>query len=184
MYTSGCPKNQNKCWYRIGSPPPAGSKNEVFRFRSVRSIVIAPASTGRERSRSTTVMVTAHTNNGIRSSRNPCHRILITVVMKFTAPRIDEAPAKWREKIAKSTEGPACAKFLARGGYTVQPVPAPFSTAAEDRSSRREGGRSQNLMLFSRGNAISGAPSISGRSQFPNPPMNTGITRKKIIRKA
>ena len=25
MYTSGCPKNQNKCWYSIGSPPPAGS---------------------------------------------------------------------------------------------------------------------------------------------------------------
>ena len=31
---------------------------------------------------------------------------------------------------------------------------------------------------------MSGAPSISGRSQFPIPPMNTGITRKKIIRKA
>jgi len=27
--------------------------------------------------------------------------------MKFTAPRIDEAPARWSEKIAKSTEGPA-----------------------------------------------------------------------------
>ena len=30
IYTSGCPKNQNKCWYRIGSPPPAGSKKVVF----------------------------------------------------------------------------------------------------------------------------------------------------------
>lgn len=39
-------------------------------------------------------------------------------------------------------------------------------------------------MLLSRGNAISGAPSISGRSQFPNPPINTGITRKKIMRNA
>jgi hypothetical protein len=39
-------------------------------------------------------------------------------------------------------------------------------------------------MLFNRGNAISGAPSISGRSQFPNPPINTGITKKKIIRNA
>lgn len=39
-------------------------------------------------------------------------------------------------------------------------------------------------MLFSRGNAMSGAPSIRGRSQFPNPPINTGITRKKIIRNA
>lgn len=68
IYTSGCPKNQKRCWYKIGSPPPAGSKNEVLRFRSVRSIVIAPARTGSERSRSTTVIVTAHTNSGIRSS--------------------------------------------------------------------------------------------------------------------
>jgi len=74
--------------------------------------------------------------------------------------------------------------FLARGGYTVHPVPAPFSTAADESRSRRAGGRSQNLMLLSRGNAMSGAPSIRGRSQFPNPPMNTGITRKKIIRNA
>lgn len=63
-------------------------------------------------------------------------------------------------------------------------MPAPFSTAADDRSSIRDGGKSQNLILFRRGKAISGAPSINGRSQFPNPPMNTGITRKKIIRNA
>jgi len=63
-------------------------------------------------------------------------------------------------------------------------VPAPFSTAADDKSSIRDGGKSQNLILFRRGKAISGAPSINGRSQFPNPPMNTGITRKKIIRNA
>lgn len=110
--------------------------------------------------------------------------MLITVEMKFTAPKIDDAPARCREKIARSTEGPAWAIFLARGGYTVHPVPAPFSTAAEDRSSISEGGRSQNLMLLSRGNAMSGAPNIRGRSQFPNPPINTGITKKKIIRNA
>lgn len=39
-------------------------------------------------------------------------------------------------------------------------------------------------MLFSRGNAISGAPNINGKSQLPNPPMNTGITKKKIIKNA
>lgn len=39
-------------------------------------------------------------------------------------------------------------------------------------------------MLFSRGNAMSGAPSIRGISQFPNPPIKIGMTRKKIIRKA
>lgn len=39
-------------------------------------------------------------------------------------------------------------------------------------------------MLFIRGNAMSGAPIISGTSQFPNPPMRMGITIKKIITKA
>lgn len=145
---------------------------------------MAPARTGRERRSRTTVITTAHTNRGIRSNRSPCHRMLITVVMKLTAPRMDEAPARCSEKIARSTEGPACARFLASGGYTVHPVPAPFSTAADERSSISDGGSSQNLMLLRRGNAISGAPSISGSSQFPNPPINTGITRKKIIKKA
>jgi hypothetical protein len=74
--------------------------------------------------------------------------------------------------------------FLANGGYTVHPVPAPFSTAAEDRSNVRAGGNNQNLMLFNRGKAMSGAPNIRGKSQFPNPPINTGITRKKIIKNA
>jgi hypothetical protein len=83
-----------------------------------------------------------------------------------------------------STEGPACAKFLARGGYTVHPVPAPFSTAADEINKINDGGSNQNLKLFNRGNAISGAPSMSGNSQFPNPPINTGITRKKIIKNA
>jgi hypothetical protein len=104
--------------------------------------------------------------------------------MKFTAPKIDDAPAKCREKMAISTEGPAWARFLDNGGYTVQPVPAPFSTAAEETNRIRDGGSSQNLRLFNRGNAMSGAPNISGNSQFPNPPINTGITRKKIIKNA
>ena len=63
-------------------------------------------------------------------------------------------------------------------------MPAPFSTAADDRRRIKDGGSSQKLILLRRGNAISGAPSINGRSQFPNPPINTGITKKKIIRNA
>lgn len=63
-------------------------------------------------------------------------------------------------------------------------MPTPFSTALEDNRRIRDGGRSQNLMLFKRGKAISGAPSIKGISQFPNPPTRIGMTRKKIIKKA
>jgi len=35
-----------------------------------------------------------------------------------------------------------------------------------------------------RGKDISGEPIIRGTNQFPNPPTNTGITKKKIIRNA
>lgn len=63
-------------------------------------------------------------------------------------------------------------------------MPTPFSTVADEISRVRDGGRSQNLRLFSRGKAISGMPNIRGRSQLPKPPIIIGITRKKIIRKA
>lgn len=54
----------------------------------------------------------------------------------------------------------------------------------EARRRRKEGGRSQKLMLFIRGNAMSGAPIIKGTSQFPKPPIIIGMTMKKIITKA
>jgi hypothetical protein len=62
------------------------------------------------------VIITDHTNKGIRSKEIPSDRILITVVIKFTAPKIEEIPAKWREKIAKSTEAPAWAILEDNGG--------------------------------------------------------------------
>ncbi len=54
----------------------------------------------------------------------------------------------------------------------------------EARRSSNEGGSSQKLILFIRGNAMSGAPIIKGTSQLPNPPIITGMTIKKIITKA
>lgn len=54
----------------------------------------------------------------------------------------------------------------------------------EARSRRNDGGKSQKLILFIRGNAISGAPIISGTSQLPNPPIIIGITMKKIMTNA
>ena len=43
------------------------------------------------------------------------------------------------------------------------------------------GTSSQKLMLLSRGNAMSGAPIISGTNQLPKPPISAGMTAKKII---
>lgn len=110
--------------------------------------------------------------------------MLIAVVMKLIAPRIEEIPARCSEKIARSTEAPAWARLPASGGYTVHPVPAPASTVEEARRSKNDGGSSQKLILFIRGNAMSGAPIIRGTSQFPNPPIMIGITMKKIITNA
>lgn len=74
------------------------------------------ANTGRERSRSTAVIRTAHTNRGVWYWEMAGGFMLIMVVIKLIAPRIDEIPAKWREKMVKSTEAPAWAKLPANGG--------------------------------------------------------------------
>lgn len=100
----------------MGSPPPAGSKKEVFKFRSVRSIVIAPAKTGRDSSKRIAVIKTAQTRRGIFIIVITFLRMFMTVVMKLIAPRIEEAPAICREKIARSTEGPLWAILAERGG--------------------------------------------------------------------
>lgn len=142
------------------------------------------ASTGRDSSNRTAVIRTAHTNRGVWYWEIAGGFMLIIVVMKLIAPRMDDTPARCNEKMVRSTEAPAWARFPARGGYTVHPVPAPASTPDEAKSRRKEGGRSQKLMLFIRGNAMSGAPIISGTSQLPNPPIIIGITIKKIITKA
>jgi hypothetical protein len=144
-------------------------------------MVIAPANTGRDNKRRITVIFTDHTNRGTRSKCIPLERMLIIVEIKLIAPKIEETPARCREKIVISTEAPLCEMFDERGGYTVHPVPAPLSTAAEHSNRVIEGGRSQKLILFKRGKAISGAPNIKGINQFPNPPIMMGITIKKII---
>jgi len=156
----------------------------VFKFRSVKSIVIAPARTGSDRSNKIAVKNTDHTNSGVRSHVIPGDRILIIVVIKLIAPKIDETPAKCSLKIERSTDPPAWLTFDERGGYTVHPVPAPLSTNPPLNKRVNDGGNNQNLMLFIRGNAMSGAPIISGTSQFPKPPIMIGITIKKIITNA
>jgi len=78
----------------MGSPPPAGSKKVVLRFRSVRSIVIPAAKTGRERRRRTAVIRTAQTNKGVWYWEMAGGFILMMVVIKLMAPRIEEIPAR------------------------------------------------------------------------------------------
>lgn len=73
--------HQKRCWYNIGSPPPATSKNEVLKFLSVSNIVIAPAKTGKDNNNNTAVTTTAHPNKANLCSLIPGALIFKTVVM-------------------------------------------------------------------------------------------------------
>lgn len=42
--------------------------------------------------------------------------MLIVVVIKLIAPKIEDTPAKCSEKMVKSTDAPAWARLPARGG--------------------------------------------------------------------
>jgi len=116
---------------------------------------MAPASTGSDNRSRTAVIRTDQTNKGMESKDIEADRIFIIVVIKLIAPRIEDAPAKCKLKIAKSTEIPEWNRFPAKGGYTVQPVPAPAPANAETDNNDKDGGNSQNLMLFIRGKAMS-----------------------------
>ena len=89
-------------------------------------------------------------------------RIRINVVIKFIAPNNDDIDVKCNENIAISTDGPLCDCIPDNGGYTVHPVPAPFSINALDIKHINAGGKSQKLILFKRANDISLAPIING----------------------
>lgn len=79
-------------------------------------MVIAPANTGKANNNKKTVISTDQTNNGSFSIVTPGALILKTVVIKFIAPRMEDAPAKCKLKIAISTDPPECACMLAKGG--------------------------------------------------------------------
>lgn len=67
---------------------------------------MAPASTGSDKRRRIVVRKIDHTNRGRRSIVRPGARMLIMVVINLIEAIIEEAPARWREKIAKSTQPP------------------------------------------------------------------------------
>ena len=69
-------------------------------------MVIAPANTGSVKTSRKAVTRIDQANSGFSCSLvMPGARILKIVVMKLIAPRIEEAPARWIDKIMKSIAG-------------------------------------------------------------------------------
>jgi hypothetical protein len=116
MYTSGCPKNQNKCWNKTGSPPPKGSKKEVLKLRSKRSIVMPPANTGNLKTSKNAVTQTLTRNKGMLNHLKEGVFKLFIVQRKLIDPAIELTPAKCKLKMTISTLLLACPIKLLKGG--------------------------------------------------------------------
>jgi len=144
-------------------------------------MVRAPAKTGKESTNKIAVKKTLQMNKGILGHEMALFRRLIMVQRKFREPPILETPATCILKIAKSKPLPGWPVKDERGGYSVHPLPTPLDSNILNTSNPSLNGSNHSERLFIRGNAISLQPSITGISQFLNPPINTGITKKKIM---
>jgi hypothetical protein len=78
----------------------------VLKFLSVKTIVIAPANTGRDNNSKTAVTTTAHPNKANLCNLIPGLLMFNIVVMKLTATNKLLIPDKCKANIAKSTLGP------------------------------------------------------------------------------
>ena len=95
--------HKHKCWYKITSPPPLGSKKQVFKLRSHKSIVIAPAKTGSESNKSKVVTKIDHDSKGVFSKFWSLTPFNVMVVIKLIEATIDLIPARCSLKIDIST---------------------------------------------------------------------------------
>ena len=77
-------------------------------------------------------------------------QFLVGLVMKLIAPRIEEKPAKHKEKMVRLTEAPVWARLLARGGYILQVAPEPSSTVDDKSRSKNDGATGQKFILLFR----------------------------------
>lgn len=66
----------------------------MLKLRSVSSLVIAPANTGRDSRSRNAVTRTAHANRGSLCLSSPGARLLNTVTIKLIAPLIEDAPER------------------------------------------------------------------------------------------
>lgn len=78
--------------------------------------MIPAAKTGSDNKRRTVVIIMDQTNKGVWYWEIAGGFMLMIVVMKLIDARMEEIPAKCKEKMVKSTEAPACAKLPASGG--------------------------------------------------------------------
>ncbi len=92
MYTSGCPKNQNRFSYRYWLPPWLERKNPVCAVRSSATSASVVISTGAARTFRTEVETIPQTKIGRRPKLRPGARIVKTVASMLNARSVIEMP--------------------------------------------------------------------------------------------
>src|SRR5438874_2225188 len=141
-------------------PPLDGSKKWVPSVRSNSTKNCDPAMNGVAMTTSSDVVKFAHTSSGMRQNVIPGARMVMMVTRKLSAVAIDDAPASWMATLKNVCPSGWTSES---GAYEVQPV------ANEPPGARKLAiimmpavGSSQYERAFRRGNAMSGAPIISG----------------------
>lgn len=93
-----------------------GSKKVVFRLRSVSSMVIPAARTGTAPISSMPVTTSDQAKSGMRSMTSASVRMFHTVTTKLMDPTMEDVPARWRAKMAMSTDALGWPVKADRGG--------------------------------------------------------------------
>lgn len=148
IYTSGCPKNQNRCWKITGFPFPMGLKNIELKLWSKMIIVIPLASTGMDKINSIDVIIIDQQYNDKLFINILFEFIFIIEIVKFIDLKIDDIPFKWRDKMIILIE---LLFWIDNGGYNVHPVKILFLINILSINIISDGNNIHILRLLSRG---------------------------------
>src|ERR1700676_172146 len=172
MYTSGCPKNQNKCCHKSGEPPLCpvswpltvtnGTKKLVPTLRSNSSNIPAESSTPNASKPRIAVINQAQQVSGMRIMVMPLARISSVVVIKLSAlinaPMQKSAMLITHKSAPSPSPGPAEGSALSGGdpGQPCSAAPPPTKTPAT--TTVYPTNVIQNDSMFRTGKAMSAAP--------------------------
>ena len=178
MYTSGCPKIQNKCCQRIGSPPRVGSKNGQSNERSSSNRKSPAISGGNAKRIIPPTTITYQAYRGMMLTRIPGGR-------HFNAPTINSTAAailatSMNDRPSNQMSGPMPSSFVASGGYMNHPALGAASNSSDPSTKHPPIRKHQYPYALRRGNGISLAPRKAGRSKMLMA-SNIGTAKRNIM---
>lgn len=126
-YTSGCPKNQNRCWNATGSDPSIEFPRSegALPVLSSRSNVMPLPKIGKVVTRSTETTKIAHPTKQKCRTECPTDLAIARLTRKVTAPNSDERPSTWRKNTPMETAAEEEKSIPVSGKYNVQPADRP-----------------------------------------------------------